>query len=62
MMSIDGKDEPLEGKVHPIRSNKRLNEAELRPLTDAAWNWQLDLPKATPVTFLATPSIPTENK
>jgi hypothetical protein len=58
MMSVEGEPDPTSGKVHPIRSSKRLDAAELRPLSGAAWDWQLDLPRATPATFLATPSIP----
>jgi hypothetical protein len=58
MMSVEGGPEPTGGKVHPIRSSKRLDEAEARPLNRAAWDWQLDLPRATPATFLATPSLP----
>jgi hypothetical protein len=62
MMSVDGGPEPTGGKVHPVRSTKRFDEAELRPLSGAAWDWQLDLPRATPATFLATPSIPTPQR
>jgi hypothetical protein len=60
MMSVEGEPEPTEGKVHPIHSTKRLDEAEAHPLTDAPYDWQLDLPRATPATFLATPGFPTK--
>jgi hypothetical protein len=58
MMSVEGEPDPTEGKVHPIRSTKRLDEAEAHPLTDAPYDWQLDLPRATPATFLTTPGFP----
>jgi len=62
VMSVEGKDEPLEGKVHPVRSKRRLAEAEAHASTDAPWNWELNLPRATPATFLATPKMPMESR
>jgi len=58
MMGVEGKETPTGGKVHKIRSTRQLDEAEAHPLQDAFWNWELNLPRATPATFLATPSLP----
>jgi hypothetical protein len=49
-------DEPPVAKVHMIRSKRQLKEAEAHALRDSSWDWELNLPKATPATFLATPS------
>ena len=58
MMGVEGKETPTGGKVHKIRPTRQLDEAEAHPLQDAFWNWELNLPRATPATFLATPSLP----
>lgn len=49
-------DEPPVAKVHTIRSRRQLKEAEAHALQGSSWDWELNLPKATPATFLATPS------
>jgi hypothetical protein len=56
MMAVEGGEPPSGGKVHTIRATRQLNEAEAHPLADEAWNLELNLPRATPATFLATPS------
>jgi hypothetical protein len=58
MMGVDGEETPTSGKVHKIRATRQLDEAEAHPLQNEFWNWELNLPRATPATFLATPSIP----
>jgi Family of unknown function (DUF6624) len=55
-MGVEGGEAPSGGKVHTIRATRQLDEAEARPLADEAWDWELNLPRATPATFLATPS------
>lgn len=47
-------DEPPVAKVQTIRSRRQLKEAEAHALHDDAWDWELNLPKATPATFLTT--------
>jgi hypothetical protein len=42
--------------VHKIYARRTIHEAEAYPLNDSSWDYQLDLPKATPATFLATPT------
>jgi hypothetical protein len=58
MASTEREPEPTEGKVHLIRSKRRLDEAEAGARTGGGWDWQLDLPRATPATFFVTPSLP----
>ncbi len=48
--------EPPRGKVNTIRTTRQLDEAEAHPLHHASWNWELNLPRATPATFLVPPS------
>lgn len=54
MLAEDGK--PPVAKVHTLSIRKKLKEAEIHPLKEAWWDWQLDLPKATAATFLAPPT------
>lgn len=51
------------GGVHPVRSKKTVNEAAVHPLRDDSWDWEMDLPRATPATFLmfATADAPTDS-
>ena len=54
-VSIDGG--PPKAGIHTIRAARELDQAESHPLADDHWNWELNLPNATPVTFLAEPAI-----
>jgi hypothetical protein len=49
-------DKPPVARVQTIRSKRQLTEAEAHALHDNSWDCELNLPKATPATFLATPS------
>jgi hypothetical protein len=42
------------GKVNTVKGH-RLDNAEVRPTPEGSWNLSLDLPRATPATFLSTP-------
>ncbi len=48
-------DGPSKTGVYTIRGMRQLDEAEAHRLDDDHWSWVLDLPHATPVTFLAEP-------
>lgn len=54
-MVAEGSKPPV-GKVNTIPSNGKLKEAEAHALQEREWDWELNLPKATPATFLATPT------
>jgi hypothetical protein len=42
------------GKVNTVKGHP-LDNAEVRPTPEGSWNQSLDLPRATPATFLSTP-------
>ncbi|HEV3341436.1 MAG TPA: hypothetical protein VG125_13790 [Pirellulales bacterium] len=44
--------------VQPIRAAQKIEEAEAHPLDKQWWDWELNLPRATPATFLAPPIDP----
>jgi hypothetical protein len=54
MQSVDNG--PPTAGVHMILQRRRYSEAEAHPLTGEYWNWELNLPLATPATFLVNPS------
>jgi hypothetical protein len=49
-------DEPPVAKVQTIRARSQLKHADAHAVRDSSWDWELNLPKATPATFLAMPS------
>jgi hypothetical protein len=55
MLSSD--DAAAKAGIHPIRSKRRLDEAEARALEKQMYDWELNLPHATPATFLAPPAV-----
>ncbi|HWB13258.1 MAG TPA: hypothetical protein VG826_28790 [Pirellulales bacterium] len=44
--------------VQTIRGTPRFQEAQAHPLENQWWDWELDLPRATPATFLTPPKDP----
>jgi hypothetical protein len=53
---VQGGEAPAGGKVEAIRSTRKVVEAEAHAVNDADWNWELNLPRVTPATFLRAPS------
>lgn len=53
-VSIDGG--PPQSGIHPIRSNRKVDEAEAHALEGQSYDWELNLPRATPATFLVPPT------
>jgi hypothetical protein len=56
MMSSDGKTYSV--GVQTIRSRRKIEDAEAQPLDKQWWDWELNLPRATPATFLTPPKDP----
>ncbi|HVW39505.1 MAG TPA: hypothetical protein VHB99_19440 [Pirellulales bacterium] len=50
-----GIDEAPKVGVQPIRSNQKIDEAEAHALEGQPYDWVLNLPRATPATFLVPP-------
>jgi hypothetical protein len=44
--------------VQTIRGMRKIEEAEVKPLENQWWDWELNLPRATPATFLTPPKDP----
>jgi len=44
--------------VQTIRGPRKIEEAEAHPLDNEPWDWELNLPHATPATFLTPPKNP----
>lgn len=49
-------DGPPQVGVHPIRSTRHFDEAEVRALGAGDFDWELNLPRATAATFLVPPT------
>ena len=46
--------------VQTIRSMRRIDDAEVQALDKQWWDWELNLPRATPATFLTPPKNPVD--
>jgi erythromycin esterase-like protein len=55
--SDDGK---ISVGVETIRSMHKIEDAEAQPLDMQCWDWELNLPRATPATFLTPPNNPVD--
>jgi hypothetical protein len=44
--------------VQTIRGMRKIEDAEAHPLGNQWWDWELNLPRATPATFLTAPKNP----
>lgn len=44
------------GEVHQIRGGPDIDVAEAKPLQGGFWDWEVYLPRVTPVTFLSHPN------
>ncbi|HEX4143640.1 MAG TPA: hypothetical protein VHY91_08915 [Pirellulales bacterium] len=47
---------PGSSGVQTVHSTRHFPQAEAQRLDDDRWNWELNLPRVTPVTFLAEPT------